>query len=118
MRSLSLWAAHWKCVEGLAFCKVDIAGTVDAGFCPRRAKPLSSPEMDAATDVGYQRHSGKKGIRMAVTSGSLDLVVIGSSAGGIEALSMLVATLSPVFLAPLVLAQHLDHLTGCATSCK
>ncbi len=37
-----------------------------------------------------------------------DLVVIGSSAGGIEALSTLVATLPTDFEAPLVIAQHLD----------
>src|ERR1051326_9450238 len=36
------------------------------------------------------------------------LVLIGSSAGGIEALSTLVATLPPAFPAPIVLAQHLD----------
>ncbi len=36
------------------------------------------------------------------------LVVVGSSAGGIEALSQLVATLPADFPAPLVLAQHLD----------
>jgi two-component system, chemotaxis family, CheB/CheR fusion protein len=37
-----------------------------------------------------------------------DLVVVGSSAGGIEALSVLVNTLPADFPAPLVLAQHLD----------
>ncbi len=37
-----------------------------------------------------------------------DLVVIGSSAGGIEALSILVSNLPPDFPAPIVLAQHLD----------
>ncbi|MBV9787754.1 MAG: PAS domain-containing protein, partial [Chloroflexi bacterium] len=37
-----------------------------------------------------------------------DLVVIGASAGGIEALSVLVSTLPPDFPAPIVLAQHLD----------
>lgn len=37
-----------------------------------------------------------------------DLVVIGSSAGGIEALSILVSGLPFDFPAPLVLAQHLD----------
>jgi len=36
------------------------------------------------------------------------LVVVGSSAGGIEALSTLVSTLPPDFPAPIVLAQHLD----------
>jgi two-component system CheB/CheR fusion protein len=36
------------------------------------------------------------------------LVVIGSSAGGIEALSILVSTLRPDFPASIVLAQHLD----------
>ncbi len=36
------------------------------------------------------------------------LVVVGSSAGGVEALSLLVATLPADFPAPLVLAQHLD----------
>ncbi len=37
-----------------------------------------------------------------------DLVVVGSSAGGVEALSILVSTLPANFPAPLVLAQHLD----------
>jgi two-component system CheB/CheR fusion protein len=37
-----------------------------------------------------------------------DLVVIGSSAGGIEALSILVSNLPVDFPAPIVLAQHLD----------
>jgi two-component system, chemotaxis family, CheB/CheR fusion protein len=37
-----------------------------------------------------------------------DLVVIGSSAGGIEALATLLAALPPDFPAPIVLAQHLD----------
>jgi len=36
------------------------------------------------------------------------LVVVGSSAGGIEALSVLVGTLKKEFPAPIVLAQHLD----------
>jgi two-component system, chemotaxis family, CheB/CheR fusion protein len=36
------------------------------------------------------------------------LVVVGSSAGGIEALSTLVSTLPSTFAAPLVIAQHLD----------
>lgn len=36
------------------------------------------------------------------------LVVVGSSAGGVEALSKLVATLPAGFPAPIVLAQHLD----------
>lgn len=36
------------------------------------------------------------------------LVVVGSSAGGIEALSTLVATLPADFSAPVVIAQHLD----------
>jgi two-component system CheB/CheR fusion protein len=37
-----------------------------------------------------------------------DLVVVGSSAGGVEALSRLVATLPTTFPAPIVIAQHLD----------
>ena len=37
-----------------------------------------------------------------------DLVVVGSSAGGIGALSILVSTLHQSFPAPIVLAQHLD----------
>src|SRR2546421_11859518 len=43
-----------------------------------------------------------------VTSGTGDLIVVGSSAGGIEALSVLVSTLPADFPAPIVLAQHLD----------
>ena len=42
----------------------------------------------------------------ATSSGRL--VVVGSSAGGIEALSVLVSTLPVDFPAPIVLAQHLD----------
>lgn len=38
----------------------------------------------------------------------LQLVVVGSSAGGIEALSTLVSTLPADFPAPVVIAQHLD----------
>src|SRR5215208_5300649 len=37
-----------------------------------------------------------------------DLVVVGSSAGGVGALSTLVSTLPKSFPAPIVLAQHLD----------
>src|SRR5512144_872163 len=37
------------------------------------------------------------------------LVVIGSSAGGVEALSTLVSTLPLNFPAPIVIAQHLDR---------
>ena len=37
-----------------------------------------------------------------------DLVVVGSSAGGVNALSILVSTLNKSFPAPVVLAQHLD----------
>ena len=37
-----------------------------------------------------------------------DLVVVGSSAGGVGALSVLVSTLNKAFPAPIVLAQHLD----------
>jgi len=41
-------------------------------------------------------------------AGKSDLVVVGSSAGGVSALSTLVSTLSKSFPAPVVLAQHLD----------
>ncbi len=37
-----------------------------------------------------------------------DLVVMGASAGGIEALSLFVATLPESFSAPIVIAQHID----------
>src|SRR5215470_17519123 len=37
-----------------------------------------------------------------------DLVVVGSSAGGVGALSTLVSTLHKSFPAPIVIAQHLD----------
>src|SRR5687767_142220 len=40
--------------------------------------------------------------------GNHDLVVVGSSAGGVGALSTLVSTLTTDFPAPIVLAQHLD----------
>src|SRR5438477_1771276 len=44
----------------------------------------------------------------AKSADGMKLVVVGSSAGGIEALSVLVSTLRPNFGAPVVLAQHLD----------
>jgi two-component system, chemotaxis family, CheB/CheR fusion protein len=44
----------------------------------------------------------------SVASEESQLVVIGSSAGGIEALSRLVASLPADFPAPIVIAQHLD----------
>jgi len=43
-----------------------------------------------------------------VTDELQGLVVVGSSAGGVEALSTLVSMLPPDFPAPIVLAQHLD----------
>lgn len=36
------------------------------------------------------------------------LVVVGSSAGGVDALSILVSTLPATFAAPIVIAHHLD----------
>src|SRR5215216_3330632 len=44
----------------------------------------------------------------AEREGEGQLVVIGASAGGVEALSTLVATLPADFAAPIVIAQHLD----------
>ncbi|MBV9691034.1 MAG: PAS domain-containing protein [Ktedonobacteraceae bacterium] len=41
-------------------------------------------------------------------TGQGELIVIGSSAGGVEAVSILVSTLPANFPAPIVLAQHLD----------
>lgn len=43
-----------------------------------------------------------------MTDNDKDLVVVGSSAGGIGALSTLVSTLNKSFPAPIVIAQHLD----------
>ena len=45
---------------------------------------------------------------MSEVKASSHLVVVGASAGGIDALSTLVATLPGDFSAPLVIAQHLD----------
>jgi len=45
---------------------------------------------------------------MADSPTNQDLVVVGASAGGIEALSQLVSTLPSDFPAPIVIAQHLD----------
>src|SRR5438477_11276972 len=60
-----------------------------------------SPESrNAAADLKARAETGD--------STTYNLVVVGSSAGGIEALGTLVGSLSPDFPAPLVLAQHLD----------
>ncbi len=53
-------------------------------------------------------HRARKRNAMADTHLFAQLVVVGSSAGGIEALSTLVASLPTDFAAPLVIAQHID----------
>ena len=61
--------------------------------------------------TGPNTGSRRRGSRMsAVPTKAADaqLVVIGSSAGGIEALSRVVASLPSDFPAPIVIAQHLD----------
>jgi two-component system CheB/CheR fusion protein len=50
----------------------------------------------------------RRGGSMAEQPRISQLVVVGASAGGVEALSTLVATLPRDFPAPLVSAQHLD----------
>ena len=45
---------------------------------------------------------------MLETNALFQLVVVGSSTGGIEALSKLVASLPVPFEVPMVIAQHLD----------
>lgn len=50
----------------------------------------------------------EKVMRLSDKERDATLVVVGSSAGGVEALSTLVATLPADFPAPLVIAQHLD----------
>ncbi len=58
------------------------------------SKEVEKPETSGAGGTGL--------------SASGDLVVVGSSAGGIEALSILVGAIPSDFPAPIVLAQHLD----------
>src|SRR5947209_18299752 len=63
--------------------------------------PTPSPEpRNAAADLKARAETGD--------STTYNLVVVGSSAGGIEALGTLVGSLTQDFPAPLVLAQHLD----------
>ena len=58
---------------------------------------------------GHQSGLVAEGLReLQAETGDRKLVVVGSSAGGIQALSVLVSTLKPNFPAPIVLAQHLD----------
>ena len=63
--------------------------------------PSDGPDFDARRCLEWRMAARKP------TVGS-QLVVIGSSAGGIEALSRVVAGLPPDFPAPIVIAQHLD----------
>jgi two-component system CheB/CheR fusion protein len=72
---------------------------------PRRK--ASSKRFRLWEDRIKQREVGKdRGLSEETTFSHL--VVIGSSAGGIEALSKLVSTLPEGFQAPIVIAQHLD----------
>src|SRR5579883_826037 len=59
------------------------------------SKEVEKPETSSAGAAGQSPGAG-------------ELVVVGSSAGGIEALSILVGTIPVDFPAPIVLAQHLD----------
>src|SRR5215207_2061985 len=54
------------------------------------------------------RHRGPRIGIVPKKAADAQLVVIGSSAGGIEALSRVVASLPADFPAPIVIAQHLD----------
>jgi hypothetical protein len=56
----------------------------------------------------YAPMNGRGRDRMAEQARIFQLVGVGASAGGVEALSTLVATFPRAFPAPLVLAQHLD----------
>ena len=55
-----------------------------------------------------KRLQTRKGVVVAGAEQNPYLVVVGSSAGGIEALSELVSTIPESFSAPVVIAQHLD----------
>ena len=56
-----------------------------------------------------RKGSVREGMRRVTDAGEIrQLVVVGSSAGGIDALSELVRTLPADFPAPIVVAQHLD----------
>lgn len=59
--------------------------------------------MDEPTKEGNSEESGTDARAVA------QLVVVGSSAGGIEALSTLLSTLPADFPAPIVVAQHIDR---------
>src|SRR5215831_19391353 len=58
---------------------------------------MSAPSKGSGTSASSGEHPN-----------STSLVVVGASAGGIEALSLLVSALPVGFPAPIVLAQHLD----------
>src|SRR5688500_17909965 len=61
---------------------------------PEQTQDATHPSPDASPESDGDKHD--------------KLVVVGSSAGGIQALSILVGTLPHDFPAPVVLAQHLD----------
>jgi two-component system, chemotaxis family, CheB/CheR fusion protein len=63
----------------------------------KNSKPKSSQEETMSPASASSKSNSKN-----------DLVVVGSSAGGVSALSVLVNTLGSDFPAPIVLAQHLD----------
>lgn len=61
-------------------------------------------ERHSGDGVGWDRQEGA----LLSEKSFSQLVVVGSSAGGIEAISELVSALPEDFPAPIVLAQHLD----------
>ena len=73
---------------------------------PKTQGPIAVLRFDSPTELDY--------LSLPMTSdptsesSTKDLVVVGSSAGGVGALSTLVSTLNKNFPAPIVLAQHLD----------
>jgi two-component system, chemotaxis family, CheB/CheR fusion protein len=75
----------------------------------RRGWKPASGRAGKAIDWLSQRTGGLEcGMVVKQAAAESQLVVIGSSAGGIEALSRVVASLPSDFSAPIVIAQHLD----------
>ena len=77
---------------------------------PQELEQTAEPDQATSEDGnGHQSDLVAEGLReLQAETGDRKLVVVGSSAGGIQALSVLVSTLKPGFPAPIVLAQHLD----------
>jgi two-component system, chemotaxis family, CheB/CheR fusion protein len=109
MLETALWSAVRALEEQMILCRRICDRALKSNHT-RRRKYLKDEhaKLRSAVQLSDNYCCKVKKVDSRNSANSEDLVVVGSSAGGVGALSTLVSTLSKDFPAPIVLAQHLD----------